>query len=83
MMAIQDNNATAMEKEMDQKQIECINDGQVQLVLFDFDQTITCSHLYRELKGGQSVSEKELSDEQLIAIFGGNQRIQCLTKHFK
>lgn len=57
--------------------------GTVKLILYDFDQTITCLHLYRELHGGQLMALSKLSNKSLINIYGGQQRINILNNHFK
>ena len=57
--------------------------GTVKLILYDFDQTITCLHLYRELHGGQLMALSKLSNKSLINIYGGEQRINILNNHFK
>ena len=55
----------------------------VRLILYDFDQTITSVHLYHELRGGQLKELSRISDERLIEIFGGNERIKRLDEHFE
>eukprot|EP01083_Nonionella_stella_P081651 225038_1 len=55
----------------------------VKLVIYDFDQTITCEHLYYELDGGQEDELKRMSDDKLLKVFGGSKRIQRLTQHFE
>jgi len=57
--------------------------GTVKLILYDFDQTITCLHLYRELHGGQLNALSKLSNKSLINIYGGQERINILNNHFK
>eukprot|EP01083_Nonionella_stella_P164774 546430_1 len=60
------------------------DDGtQIRFIVYDFDQTITELHLYRQLHGGQLDALCKLSDDELIAIFGGKERIEKLNKHFK
>ena len=59
------------------------NRGSVRLVIYDFDQTITTGHLYRELHGGRLKSLAKLSDDKLISLFGGKERISYLDDHFK
>jgi len=55
----------------------------VKLVIYDFDQTITSLHLYNELKHRQEEELKKMSDDRLLEIFGGSDRIQRLREHFK
>ncbi len=43
----------------------------MKLVIYDFDQTITCDHLYYELDGGQEDELKKMSDDKLFDVFGG------------
>lgn len=57
--------------------------GTIKLIIYDFDQTITCCHLYRELHGGKLNALSKLSDIKLINIYGGQDRIDILNKHFK
>ena len=59
------------------------NDLPIQLVIYDFDQTITCLHLYYELDGGQEDSLKKLSNDKLLSVFGGTERTERLTEHFE
>eukprot|EP00484_Ammonia_sp_Unknown_P016131 CAMPEP_0197056504 /NCGR_PEP_ID=MMETSP1384-20130603/85688_1 /TAXON_ID=29189 /ORGANISM="Ammonia sp." /LENGTH=201 /DNA_ID=CAMNT_0042490525 /DNA_START=30 /DNA_END=635 /DNA_ORIENTATION=+ len=57
----------------------------VKLVIYDFDQTITCVHLYYELSqgDGEQLDElKKMDDKRLTDIFGGKDRVQALRKHF-
>ena len=56
--------------------------GSVRLVIYDFDQTITTKHLYRELHGGRLKSLAKLSDDKLVSLYGGQQRISFLNDHF-
>jgi len=56
--------------------------GSVRLVIYDFDQTITTKHLYRELHGGRLKSLAKLSDDKLVSLYGGQQRITLLNDHF-
>merc|ERR1712228_868078 len=53
----------------------------IKLILYDFDQTITTVHLYKELKGKDI--DLDMSNERLIEIFGGNERLTKLQKHFQ
>eukprot|EP01084_Bolivina_argentea_P151917 265101_1 len=55
----------------------------VKLVIYDFDQTITCDHLYYELDGGQEDELKKMSDDKLLDVFGGKDRQQRLIQHFE
>lgn len=55
----------------------------IKLIVYDFDQTITKSHLYHELNGGRLHALKKLSNKQLIRIFGGEERINRLDEHFR
>lgn len=57
--------------------------GTVQLVIYDFDQTITSLHLYRKLRGGKNAALSKFPDHKLIEVFGGEQRIQSLHRHFQ
>eukprot|EP01083_Nonionella_stella_P102026 289911_1 len=54
--------------------------GELDLIVYDFDQTITKIHLYFQLKGAPSL---DISNERLIEIFGGQKRIRRLQKHLE
>eukprot|EP01084_Bolivina_argentea_P085816 155112_1 len=61
---------------------------QLDLIAFDFDQTITKLHLYFVLNGTDAneqlvALENTISEQRLIEIFGGEDRIQRLQTHFK
>ena len=58
------------------------DDLPIKLVIYDFDQTITCLHLYYELDGGQEDALKKMSDDKLLTVFGGTERIERLNEHF-
>ena len=60
-----------------------INTATIRLVIYDFDQTITTKQLYRELRGGRLESLAKLSDDKLVSLCGGQQRIAFLNHHFK
>eukprot|EP00485_Elphidium_margaritaceum_P013156 CAMPEP_0202694718 /NCGR_PEP_ID=MMETSP1385-20130828/8512_1 /ASSEMBLY_ACC=CAM_ASM_000861 /TAXON_ID=933848 /ORGANISM="Elphidium margaritaceum" /LENGTH=318 /DNA_ID=CAMNT_0049350617 /DNA_START=90 /DNA_END=1043 /DNA_ORIENTATION=+ len=57
--------------------------GTVRLIMYDFDQTITCLHLYRELHGGQCPALNKFSDSKLLDVFGGQSRLRQLQAHFQ
>lgn len=65
-------------------------DSSVKLVVYDFDQTISVEHLFYKLKqlggGGfgktQEEALSEISDEELLHIFGGADRVKELHQHF-
>eukprot|EP01084_Bolivina_argentea_P305075 526989_1 len=59
------------------------DDLDIKLIIYDFDQTITNEHLYHKLNGGQEDELNKLSDEQLLEIFGGKERVQRLKQHFE
>lgn len=59
-----------------------INDNKIKYIFYDFDQTVTVIHLYHLLHGGRLNELEKISDQRLIDIFGGNERIQRLDKHF-
>lgn len=54
----------------------------VQLVFYDFDQTISKLHLYERLDGGDTAALEKLTDHELIAVFGGEDRVAALHTHF-
>lgn len=51
-------------------------------MLYDFDQTISKLHLFEELGGGQLPTLSNLTQEELLAIFGGEERVTALHNHF-
>eukprot|EP00486_Rosalina_sp_Unknown_P002999 CAMPEP_0201569464 /NCGR_PEP_ID=MMETSP0190_2-20130828/11146_1 /ASSEMBLY_ACC=CAM_ASM_000263 /TAXON_ID=37353 /ORGANISM="Rosalina sp." /LENGTH=88 /DNA_ID=CAMNT_0047991785 /DNA_START=18 /DNA_END=280 /DNA_ORIENTATION=+ len=61
------------------------NKCSVKLVVYDFDQTITSSHLYYELSGsavsddskGQTDALSQMKDDELLSIFGGQDRLEA------
>ena len=65
-------------------------DIKVNLVVYDFDQTISCEHLYHVLSDapngheprGQLNALKEMDVSEVIEIFGGEERIKRLCLHF-
>eukprot|EP01084_Bolivina_argentea_P183576 316756_1 len=74
--------ATAVHEEEESNKTDD-NNNEVKLIIYDFDQTISKLHLYRELHGGKLNALSKISDDKLISIFGGNERITILDKHFK
>eukprot|EP00484_Ammonia_sp_Unknown_P009798 CAMPEP_0197055108 /NCGR_PEP_ID=MMETSP1384-20130603/57782_1 /TAXON_ID=29189 /ORGANISM="Ammonia sp." /LENGTH=352 /DNA_ID=CAMNT_0042488563 /DNA_START=79 /DNA_END=1137 /DNA_ORIENTATION=+ len=55
----------------------------IKLVIYDFDQTITCEHLYYALEGGQEDALSKMTDDRLLKIFGGKERTERLHQHFE
>merc|ERR1712228_707069 len=53
------------------------------MIFYDFDQTITVIHLYKELKKIKEGKLENMSDERLIEIFGGKERVRRLHGHFE
>ncbi|ETO20722.1 hypothetical protein RFI_16497 [Reticulomyxa filosa] len=78
--------------------LETVGKENVSLVVYDFDQTITCDHLYRRLdggstsiftssfsclRGGQLDELSKMSNETLLEVFGGENRLRRLHLHFE
>eukprot|EP00485_Elphidium_margaritaceum_P000791 CAMPEP_0202689844 /NCGR_PEP_ID=MMETSP1385-20130828/5033_1 /ASSEMBLY_ACC=CAM_ASM_000861 /TAXON_ID=933848 /ORGANISM="Elphidium margaritaceum" /LENGTH=311 /DNA_ID=CAMNT_0049345047 /DNA_START=44 /DNA_END=979 /DNA_ORIENTATION=+ len=57
--------------------------NRVKLCVYDFDQTITCDHLFYELEGGRQDALHKMSEDDLLKVFGGNARKERLQKHFE
>ena len=53
----------------------------LQIVFYDFDQTLPVIHIFHETNGADDVSEK--SDQFFVDAFGGEERIARLKKHFE
>ena len=53
----------------------------LQIVFYDFDQTLSVIHIFHETKGVEDVSGK--NDQFFIGAFGGKERVDRLKKHFE
>lgn len=91
MAAIKDENKQDDKKQDDKGKADNKNKSTVKLVVYDFDQTITASHLYYELSqsaisddsNGQTDALSQMKDKELLSIFGGQDRLEAVDKHFK
>ena len=65
----------------------------VELVIYDFDQTLSCKHFFHHLSPlahnlhlrgsvGQVAALQQMDESEVVAMFGGQQRIDNLHAHF-
>merc|ERR1719433_222136 len=53
------------------------------LVVYDFDQTITVTHVYHHISGAGKEALDKLPDKEVTGLFGGEGRIANLKTHFQ
>ena len=61
--------------------VEQRNHKPLQIVFYDFDQTLPVIHIFKETAGADDVSKN--SDQFFVDAFGGKERIARLKKHFE